>query len=149
VRQEWETQPRGQIAAFAVALEELRNAWPTGPVQARLAEAAGRLNAEEPRAPSLGSLSCGGEDRAGNVTLGRTQITEWINPAAIAHTGTMKWNGFGSHRPRQVELIASAQLGENDPTKVGWFSLLDYGEVPSSIGTANAKRRRLRSSEDM
>lgn len=160
------------------------------PLQARLAEAAGRLNGEEPQAPSLGSLSCGGRDRAGNVTLGRTQITEWINPAAIAHTGTMKWNGFGSHRPRQVELIASALLGEDDPaciaanvwagptqpvdlirvggpagamneihsngmhrmhtarllgfpllwaivdqytlpTKVDWFSLVDYGEVPS------------------
>lgn len=190
VWQEWENQPRGQIAAFATALEELRNTWPAGPLQTRLAEAADRLNAEEPQAPSLGSLSCGGENRAGNVTLGQTQITEWINPAAIAHTGTMKWNAFGSHRPRQVELIASALLGEDDPayiaanvwagptqpvdvirvggpagpmyeihsngmhrmhtarllgfpflwaivdqytlpTKIDWFSLVDYGEVPS------------------
>jgi hypothetical protein len=67
-----------------------------------LAEAAERLNAEEPQTSSLRDLTCGGDDEAGNVALGRTQNAEWNNPAAIANGAYMTCNDFGSHRPCQV-----------------------------------------------
>jgi hypothetical protein len=84
-------------------------------LQARLAEAAGRLNADEPHAPSLRQLTCGGRDRAGNVVLGRTLTVGWVNPAAISHGGKMTWNDFGSHRPGRVGELAAALLGDRDP----------------------------------
>jgi hypothetical protein len=114
----WEAESPGRLAAFAAALAGLRDSWPGGDLRARLAEAAARLNAEEPQAPSLDELSCGGSSQDGNVTLGVTAAAEWINPAAIACTGTARWNKFDSHRPGQVALIASALLGDGDPAAV-------------------------------
>jgi hypothetical protein len=76
----------------AAALTELRASWPGGDRRERLVEAAARLNAEEPRAPALGDLICGGSGREGSVTLGLSQTAEWVSPALIARTGTPRWD---------------------------------------------------------
>ena len=115
-RKAWEAQPPGWTADFAAAVAELRASWPGGPLHVRLAEAAARLNAGEPQAPLL-HLASGG-DRAGNVLLGRTSAAEWVNPAAVAHSGTMTWNDFGSHRPHRVGELAAALLGDLDPASL-------------------------------
>jgi hypothetical protein len=83
-RKAWEAQPPGRLADFVAAVTELRASWPGGPLRARLAEAAARLNADEPQAPFLDDLACGGGDRSDNVLLGQTLAVGWVNPAAIA-----------------------------------------------------------------
>lgn len=128
-QQLWEAESPARMAAFAAALTRLRDSWPGGDLQDRLAEAAVRLNAEEPQAPRLGNLAYGGSNRDGNATLGRTVVAEWVNPAALAYTGTPRWNEFGSHRPRQVALIASALLGDRDPAEIAELLAEPYQPV--------------------
>jgi hypothetical protein len=111
---EWHAKPPDGWAAFSAALAVLRESWPGGDLLARLAESADQLNAEEPQAPPLSAL----HRESDTVILGRTQVAEWIDPAAIAHTGTPRWNDFGSHRPGQVALIASAMLSDRDPADI-------------------------------
>jgi hypothetical protein len=138
-RKAWDDQPPGWAGDFAAAVADLRASWPGGPLHTRLAEAAARLNADEPQAPRLGSLAsgCG---TTGNMVLGHTLAAGWVNPAAVAHSGTMTWNEFGSHRPRRVEELAAALLGDLDPadlaasTWAGPTQVVTLRRVPGPAG---------------
>jgi hypothetical protein len=136
---QWEAEPPERIAVFAAALGDLRASWPPGDLPRQLAETASRLNAEEPQAPRLGHLACGGRSHDGSILLGRTQTAEWVDPVAIACTGTPRWNEFGSHRPGRVRELAAVLLGDGDPAEAAdvWaypVQPVDLTRVPGPAG---------------
>ncbi|MFI7632294.1 hypothetical protein [Microbispora rosea] len=102
---------------FEEMMHQLRLRWPRGQSVADfLRDAATRLNAAQPQAPALGSrlTFAGHDDDAGDlVGLGYSVTAGWIDPAAVAETGTRLWNDFARHRPRTVPAMAKALLSGN------------------------------------
>lgn len=112
----WRRQWPDAAPAFRAAIHSLRASWSQGDgeIVSRLARDAERLNAQEPQAPSIGGIICGGER---STPPAATVTTEWLNPAAVAWSGCRKWNEFGSHRPEQVANFARALLRGTDIAK--------------------------------
>jgi hypothetical protein len=127
----WDEQLPKTVAAFAAAIDRLRRSWSANDdLAACLRQAAEAINNQEPQAPTLGCLirSGFGKDLAHAVTM----TTEWLDPATIAHSGLMTWNGFGSHRPEQPKNFTRALLACTDPAQTATESW-GIPEAPVSL----------------
>ncbi|MFI6883707.1 hypothetical protein [Streptosporangium canum] len=124
----WQDNAERHRERFADMMHQLRRRWPgEQSVTEFLQEAATRLNATQPQAPSLRpQLTCAEHRHEQDlVGLGYSVTAGWIDPAAVANTGTRQWNGFANHRPGTVPAMTEALLSGDVDHALKVWNILD------------------------
>lgn len=142
-RHAWDHQPADDRIAFAEVTSGFAGRWPADRTAEMLADAARRLNADEPLATPLGELVHGGRgERDETAYLGVTVTTGWIDPTKVAAasvaSGGNAWNDFKNHRPNTPEILTRALLGGDSQAVLKAWNFdgepLDVIRVPGPAG---------------
>jgi hypothetical protein len=98
--------------------------------------AANQLNLNRPLLHDVDWLEPVGRDRTRQ--LGCAYFYDWVHVTSIVKTQNLQWNGFGSHRPEQVGVIASGLLSDRPeqtvPYVLGEGGHLHLLRIPGPAG---------------